>query len=105
MIAPKSVTFFSKEGQKLGDKASLETLLHEITGIPIDALRGKPLSDFSINDRFSWLGNRQTKRAEDRAYSLFGIFDVHLPLIYSEGEKKAFCRLRQEISGYSRGSS
>jgi hypothetical protein len=97
LIAPKSVTFFSAERQRLGDKASLETLLHEITGIPIDVLQGNPLCNFGIQERFSWLGNRKTKRVEDRAYSLFGIFDVHLPLIYGEGEKKAFIRLNQEV--------
>ena len=77
LIAPKSVIFFSAEGQRLGDKASHEQTLHEITGIPAEALRGKPLSEFSTDDRFSWQRNRQTGRDEDLAYSLFGIFDVH----------------------------
>lgn len=39
---------------------------------------------------------RCTKREEDRAYSLFGIFDVNLPLIYGEG-RKAFLRLQEAI--------
>lgn len=97
LIAPKLVTFFSAEGHYLGDKASLKTLLHEITSIPIDVLQGRRLSDSSIEVRFSWLGTRKTKRAEDRAYCLFGIFSVHLPLIYGEGEENAFSRLEQEI--------
>lgn len=97
LIAPPSITFFSAEGQRLGDKKSLEGLLHEITGIPIDALRGQPLSSFSVDGRFSWLGSRATKREEDRAYSMLGIFGVYLPLIYGEGEHNAFRRLREEI--------
>lgn len=105
LIAPTSVSFFSAEGRKLGDKASLERLLHDITGIPVKALQGNPLSDFGITARLSWQRNRRTKRAEDRAYSLLGIFDVHLPLIYGEGEEKAFRRLRQEIGGCPPGSS
>ncbi|KAK3384831.1 hypothetical protein B0H63DRAFT_559559 [Podospora didyma] len=32
-----------------------------------------------------------------RAYSLFGIFDIHLPLIYGEGEK-SFIRLQEAIA-------
>jgi len=36
------------------------------------------------------------------AYSLFGIFDVQLPLLYSEGKQKAFRRLREEISKASK---
>src|ERR1700761_785401 len=35
LIAPKSVEFFSLEGQKLGDKISLEDQIHDITGIPV----------------------------------------------------------------------
>lgn len=98
LIAPPSVTFFSAEGQRLGDKTSLEGLLHEITGIPIDALRGQTLSSFSVDERFSWLGDRATKREEDLAYSMLGIFGVYLPLLYGEGEHNAFCRLREEIN-------
>ncbi|KAF7514864.1 hypothetical protein G7054_g14934 [Neopestalotiopsis clavispora] len=56
LIAPRLVTFFSAEGLHLGNKASLETLLNEITSIPIDVLQGRRLSDFSIQERFSWLG-------------------------------------------------
>ncbi|KAH7016535.1 P-loop containing nucleoside triphosphate hydrolase protein, partial [Microdochium trichocladiopsis] len=97
LIAPRSVKFFSAEGKALGDKNTLEALLHECTGVPIDALRGRPPADFSINERLSWLGNRKTKRPEDLAYCMFGIFDVHMPLIYSEGQEKAFLRLRREI--------
>jgi hypothetical protein len=41
--------------------------------------------------------NRDTTREEDKAYSLLGIFDVHMPLLYGEGEKRAFRRLQEEI--------
>jgi len=97
LIAPKSVDFFSKEGQRLGDKQSLEQTLHEITGIAIKALRGGALFRFSIKERMSWVGKRQTKREEDEAYSLLGIFDISMPLIYGEGREKAFNRLEREI--------
>jgi len=53
LIAPASVKFFSKEKQRLGDKQSLEQTLHEITGIATQALRGSPLSHFSMNERMS----------------------------------------------------
>jgi hypothetical protein len=45
----------------------------------------------------SWAETRQTKRKEDRAYSLLGIFDISMLLIYGEGLAKAFKRLREEI--------
>ncbi|CAN9164075.1 unnamed protein product [Alternaria sp. RS040] len=44
----------------------------------------------------SWASNRQTKRKEDMAYCLLGLFEVHMPLIYGEGAK-AFLRLQEEI--------
>jgi hypothetical protein len=51
LIAPSLVAFFSKEGEMLGNKRSLERHIHEITGIPVNALRGGALSDFSITER------------------------------------------------------
>jgi KaiC/GvpD/RAD55 family RecA-like ATPase len=44
-----------------------------------------------------WAARRETKREEDAAYSLLGIFDIHMPLIYGEGRKKALIRLQKEI--------
>jgi hypothetical protein len=89
LLAPASVTFYSKEGELLGDKKSLKDTIHEITGIPSDALSGKQVSEFSVAERFSWANHRRTTRPEDEAYCLLGIFDIHLPLIYSEGKEKA----------------
>jgi hypothetical protein len=103
LIAPASVEFFSSEGQLLGDKNSLSRQVHEITGIPIPALQGNPLSEFTITERMSWAEKRETTRKEDNAYSLLGIFDVHVPLIYGEGKEKALIRLQEEIERSSRG--
>jgi hypothetical protein len=94
LLAPHSVEFFSKDEARLGDKESLKHLIHEITGIPVKALSGSNLSEFDVANRFSWAANRQTTEEEDGAYCLFGIFGVHLPLIYGEGKENAFERLR-----------
>ena len=102
LIAPGSVEFFSREGSQLGDKAVLEREIHEITGIDIRALRGQPLSKFSVEDRLSWAKGRQTTREEDETYCLLGLFDIHMPLIYGEG-RKAFLRLNEEINKPFRG--
>ena len=103
LIAPASVEFFSKEGEQLGSKRSLERHVHEVTGIPVKALQGSPLSEFSVPERMLWAEDRDTTRKEDKAYSLLGIFDVHMPLIYGEGREKAFKRLREEIDKASKG--
>ncbi|KAG9230124.1 heterokaryon incompatibility protein-domain-containing protein [Amylocarpus encephaloides] len=104
LIAPVSLEFFSLEGKRIGDKRSTEQQIHQITGIPFQALRGNPLSNFTIAERFSWAAKRDTKRKEDRAYCLLGLFDISMPLIYGEGEK-SFTRLRDEIEKNSGGKS
>jgi hypothetical protein len=103
LIAPTSVEFFSKDRDRLGDKKSLERLICEITGIPSKALRGSPLADFSATERMSWAGTRQTTREEDMAYSLLGIFDVSMPLIYGERRANAVGRLREAIDRKKKG--
>ena len=40
LIALALVEFFSKEGELLGSKKSLERHVHEVTRIPVKALRG-----------------------------------------------------------------
>ncbi|KAH8691698.1 heterokaryon incompatibility protein-domain-containing protein, partial [Phaeosphaeriaceae sp. PMI808] len=97
LIAPASVEFFCREETCLGNKQSLEQTLYEITGIAVEALRGRPLPLFSMEERFSWAAKRTTARGEDAAYCLLGIFGIHMPLIYGEGRKGAFNRLQKEI--------
>jgi hypothetical protein len=97
LIAPTSLEFFSSQGEYLGDKKSFERQIHEITGIPIEVLQGSPPSQFTVEERMSWAAKRRTKRKEDEAYCLLGIFNVCIPLLYGEGKEKALIRLREEI--------
>ena len=103
LVAPVSVQFFSRNWEELGSRASLERHIYEITGIPAKALQGSPLSGFSVTERISWAEKRQSAREVDKAYSLLGIFNVYMPLIYGEGEENAFKRLREEIDKASKG--
>ncbi|SMQ53070.1 unnamed protein product [Zymoseptoria tritici ST99CH_3D7] len=96
LLAPLVVEFFDVEGVRLGDKTSLEQLIHEITGIEPGALRNEPLEKFSIATRRSWAENRECTFPEDKAYCLLGIFSVFMPYIYGE-EERAFERLLREI--------
>lgn len=98
LLAPASVVFFSREGQRLGDKRSLEQQIHKITGIAIPALRGSRLAKFSDKDRFQWAEKRTTKYEEDWAYCLQGIFGVSMPVTYGEGKAQAIFRLKEEIT-------
>jgi hypothetical protein len=96
LLAPTIVEFFSREGELLGSKTKLAGLIHEITEIPITALDGVPLSQFPVDKRLRWAARRNTKRPEDRVYCLLGIFEIFMPLLYSEGEN-ASNRLKGEI--------
>lgn len=104
LIAPAKVQFFSKEGKRLGDKQSLEKLIEEITGIPIQALRGNPFSDFNITERIRWGTRRQTTKEEDTVYCLLGLCEVSMPPLYGEGKEVAMKRLRFTIRGFSSNS-
>lgn len=102
LLAPMSVEFYSSDGKRLGDKGSLNQQIHEITGIPTEALQGRPLSEYSVAERRSWAQNRETKVKEDMAYALLGLFGIHMPLIYGEGMENAFYRLEEEIDNRRR---
>jgi hypothetical protein len=104
LIAPTSVEFFSKNRKLLGDRKSLEQHICEITRIPSKALRGSPLAEFSLTERMSWAETRQTTREEDMAYSLLGMFDVYMPLIYGEGRANAVGRLQEAIDRKEKGT-
>lgn len=96
------VEFFCKERKRLGDKTSLRQSIHETTGVPVLALQGAPLSQFSVDERLLWNKDRHTKLEEDRAYSMLGIFDAYIAPIYGEGTGRAFGRLLDEINKLSR---
>ena len=105
LIAPASVEFFSSDGKRLGDKKSLEQQLFRITGVALTALRGDPLDSFSVEQRMAWAEKRTTKKEEDKAYSLLGIFHVFMPLIYGEGTEHAYYRLNEEIKKRAKSSA
>lgn len=99
LVAPQKVEFFDKDWRFLGTRRTLKTLLSGITGIDELVLTGgEKLKDVSVAKRMGWMAGRQTRRAEDVVYSLMGIFNVSMPVLYGEGKKKAFQRLQDEIA-------
>lgn len=97
LIAPRRVIFLSKDWTVLGEKHELAGLLEEITGIDVDVLTSRrPLSDISVARRLSWASRRETSRPEDMVYCLMGLFDIHMPILYGEGDA-AFGRLQEAI--------
>ena len=97
MIAPRDVRFFNKDWYPIGDKKTLAPTLQTITQVPRDILKeGLSSNRPCVAQIISWAANRTTTRVEDRAYSLMGLLDVNMPMLYGEG-KKAFHRLQLEI--------
>lgn len=103
LIAPTSVVFYSGEGTYIGSKRSLEKEIHQITKIPVKALRdSSSLGTFSAEERFKWTHGRKTTRPEDMAYCLLGIYDVWMTPIYADGDwqtlkSRAIEKLKSEI--------
>ncbi|KIM52916.1 hypothetical protein SCLCIDRAFT_478751 [Scleroderma citrinum Foug A] len=97
LIAPSEVEFFNEDWQSIGKKTTLAPTLRNITGIPEHILTyGLRGNRPCVAQIMSWATHRKTTRVEDRAYSLMGLLDVNMPMLYGEG-KKAFHRLQLEI--------
>lgn len=97
LIAPSDLRFFTRDWSYMGSKKNLLVTLWHATGIDPLALEDyQSLPKFTIARRMAWAAGRWTTRIEDRAYSLFGLFGVSMPLLYGEGER-AFIRLQEEL--------
>ncbi|KAK1465186.1 HET domain-containing protein [Colletotrichum melonis] len=98
LIAPAVVEFYDAGWTLRFSKDEWPVCLSTITNIDVEILTfEKELSAVPVAVRMSWAAHRQTTRVEDRAYSLLGLFDIHMPMIYGEGVK-AFQRLQEEIA-------
>ncbi|KAH9846475.1 hypothetical protein C2E23DRAFT_890798 [Lenzites betulinus] len=97
LIAPQRVIFLTSTWTFLGTRRGLATTIEQRTGVDFAILIGRARVDsVCVARRMSWAARRETTRVEDRAYSLLGIFGVHMAPIYGEGEN-AFLRLQEEI--------
>ncbi len=97
LIAPEKVVFYNQTWCQCATKAAISDLLSDITGVDSAVLTDRRLLPFvPVGKKMSWAVNRDATRIEDISYSLLGIFDVHMPLLYGEG-RRAFLRLQEEI--------
>ncbi|GKZ25267.1 hypothetical protein AbraCBS73388_000729 [Aspergillus brasiliensis] len=105
LLAPDNLRFYDSKWLYLGTKANRSSTIERRIGIPRRFLQGAALNEASVAQRMSWASRRETKREEDIAYCLLGIFDVTMPMIYGEGGDRAFIRLQREIMRNSRDES
>ncbi|KAK4443326.1 HET-domain-containing protein [Podospora aff. communis PSN243] len=100
LLAPRQRTFYNASWSAIMDlkkpgKGGLSLRLYEplknTTGISRDVLDefSSTSRSWSIARKMSWASQRQTTRIEDTAYSLMGIFDINMPLLYGESKKAA----------------
>lgn len=97
LLAPRHVDFVNKNWQFLGSKSTLKSRIQAITRISEQVLTDWDLSRVPACQKMSWAANRMTTKAEDMAYCLMGLFNVNMPLLYGEGEEKAFLRLQEHF--------
>lgn len=109
LLAPVNVDFYSGRWKYLGTRWELSKRIKKATNInrkylgssnDKDVNRNIPETNIkaaSLATRMSWAAGREASKEEDIAYSLLGIFDVNMPLVYGEGKEKAFFRLQEEI--------
>lgn len=110
LLAPDDVEFFTRDWVLLGTRGSLSARVSRITGIGENLLRGRSrnvaglLRQENVATRMGWAAHRETRRVEDMAYCLMGIFGVNMPILYGEGGR-AFLRLQEEILKTSQDQS
>lgn len=97
LIAPAAVVFFVKNFRPMNAKRKIAEYIERYTSIPAEVLHDPwRVYKYPVAVRMSWAASRKASLLEDIAYSLFGLFEVNLPLLYGEG-KRAFVRLQEEI--------
>jgi hypothetical protein len=82
LVASRDLHYYSQGWIKLGSKASLSRVTSQASGVPERVLVDpSSLDSICVSEKMSWAARRTTTRAEDRAYSLMGLFDVNMPLL------------------------
>jgi len=108
-LAPRFVVFYQQDWTPyLNDRSSnhkesvaIMQELGDATGIGAQALLAFRPGMKDAREKLQWASMRVATLQEDVAYSLFGIFGIHLPVIYGEKKQNALGRLLQEIVAQS----
>lgn len=113
LLAPHTVLFYKADWSLYTDRTSFNHKTDSVVLAELEKATGiapQYLTSFSpgIDDarlRLLWASTRCTTRPEDIAYSLFGIFKLHLPVLYGETMGDALGRLLAEIISRSGDTS
>ncbi|KAI5995965.1 hypothetical protein EDC04DRAFT_1200983 [Pisolithus marmoratus] len=113
LLAPPIVLFYTENWSPYKNLTSSNhktdvTVLEELeraTGIDPQFLTNFSPGLENARSRLQWASLRRTTLPEDMAYSLFGIFNLYLPVLYGEYADGALGRLLAEIITRSRDIS
>ncbi|KAI6159506.1 hypothetical protein EDD17DRAFT_1838115 [Pisolithus thermaeus] len=109
LLAPRTLLFYV---QNWSLYKNLESPNHKMDTTVLEELENaagiasQSLMDFypgrdDARSRLQWASSRRTTRPEDVAYSLFGIFDIRLPVLYGEPAEDSLGRLLAQIISQS----
>ncbi|KAI6001456.1 hypothetical protein EDD15DRAFT_2193060 [Pisolithus albus] len=109
LLAPRTILFYTQNWSLYKNLTSANhkedvTVLAELareTGIEPWFFYYFSPGTHKARSRLQWASSRFTTRPEDIAYSLFGIFNLHLPVLYGESAEHALGRLLTEIVSQS----
>ena len=112
LLAPRFLLFFTRDwslyrGISSNHKENNVILgeLEQATGIVSGHLSSFHPGVDDARTRLQWASTRDTTRSEDMAYSLFGVFGLHLPVLYGEPAENALGRLLAEVISKSGDTS
>ncbi|KAI6006209.1 hypothetical protein F5J12DRAFT_742713 [Pisolithus orientalis] len=105
LLASPTILFYTRDwslcmNREVANHKADPTMLAELqkaTGIAEWHLTNFYPGMDEARSRLQWASSRRTTRPEDVAYSLFGIFKLHLPVLYGESAESALGRLLAEI--------
>ncbi|KAI6112702.1 hypothetical protein F5141DRAFT_1109209 [Pisolithus sp. B1] len=105
LLAPRTILFYMQDwsfymnSDAANHKTDISLLrqLRRATGIAEQHLTNFYPGLDDARSRLHWASRCRTTRPEDIAYSLFGIFKVHLPIFYGESAEHVLGRLLAEI--------
>ncbi|KAK7440037.1 hypothetical protein VKT23_017288 [Stygiomarasmius scandens] len=98
LLAPRTVIFFDRDWQRIGDKDELQDEIYRETTIPPAVLSGeKSIQDIDVLTRMSWSMRRRTTKRQDEAYCLQGLLGIVVEPDYTEDPYTSFSRLGKAL--------
>ncbi|KIM59632.1 hypothetical protein SCLCIDRAFT_125727, partial [Scleroderma citrinum Foug A] len=109
LLAPCVMLFFTQDWSPYRECSSSNhkqddivlNELQKVTNIPRDCLKDFHPGMDDARSRLQWASTHHTTHPEDMAYSLFGVFNLHLPVLYGEPKESALGRFLTKIISQS----